>query len=121
MINQFSRAITNELIGRRPQSRLLSESISSRDPHLVDTKGLYRKDRWAELHEKVTQILLESFDEHFPTLMRAYREEQRLQHAIQPTAEPRDEGVRQHESDPDSGTEGSRGEVVSPVPRLGPG
>src|SRR5213593_4351002 len=100
MVNQFSRAITNELIGRRPA---------------------YRKERWSELNEKVRQILLGSFRDHFPTLMRAYREEQRLQHAIQPTAEPRDEGVRQHESDPDSGTEGSRGEVVSPVPRLGPG
>src|SRR6266704_6313251 len=84
MINQFSRSITNELIGRRPQ---------------------YRKERWSELNEKVRQILLGSFRDHFPTLMRAYREEQRLQHAIQPKAEPRDEGVTQHENNSTSGTE----------------
>src|SRR2546427_9237112 len=95
MVNVFSSTITDQLIVRDPKYRRILRSV---------------------LNKRVREILLEAFHDYFPTLMRAYRQEQRVGTPNQ-KSDFRDEGVTRHEDNSTPGTEGSRGEVVSPVPR----
>src|SRR6266699_745403 len=97
MVNGITNNLTNELLRVRPD---------------------YQSRRRGELAGEIRSDLLTMLRARIPSLYSEYKREAAAFTDSQ-SAVSMQKGVTQHENNSTSGTEGSRSEVVSPVPRLG--